>query len=107
MKGSTGGAFPQRCTGGMIIAGAMDNEGGHELTTDVGRDISSGACEVVDLTFAVTTSSGRLTGRLIPGGPCGGGLEVLPKPNNAGSEFAEKLQDILNMATDISGKVRS
>ena len=90
MKGSTGRAFPQHCTGGMLIAGAMDNEGGHELTTDVGRDISLDACEVVDFTFAVT-SNDRLTGRLIPVRPCGGGLEVPPKLNNTGSECVEKL----------------
>ena len=104
MKRSTGGAFPQCCTGSMLIAGDMDNEGGHEFTTDVGRDISLGTCEIVDFTFAVT-SNGRLTGRLILGGPCGGGLEVPSKLNNAGSQCVEKPQDILDMATDISDKI--
>ena len=87
MKGSTGGAFPRHCTSGVLTAGALDNKGGHELTTDVGRDIDPGACEVVDLTSAVTRN-GRLTGRLIPGGSCGGGLEVSPELNIAGSEYS-------------------
>ena len=52
----------------MLTAGDMDNKGGHEFTTDLGRDISPSVCEVVDLTSAVT-NNGRLTGRLIPGGP--------------------------------------
>ena len=48
MKGSTGGAFPRCYTSGVLTAGAMDNKGGHELTTDVGRGINPGTCEVVD-----------------------------------------------------------
>ena len=85
MKGSTGGAFPRRCTSGVLTAGALDNKGGHELTTDVGRDIGPGACEVVDLTSAVTRN-GRLTGRPLPGRSCGGGLEVPSELNTASSE---------------------
>ena len=62
MKGSTGGTFPWRCTGGMLTAGGMDDKGGYELITDVGRDINTGSCEIMDLTSAVTRN-GRLTGR--------------------------------------------
>ena len=73
VKGSTGEAFPWRCASSVLTAGALDIKGGHELITDVGRDIGLGTCEVVVLTSTVT-SYGRLTGRLIPGGLCGGGL---------------------------------
>ena len=54
----------------------------------VSRDVNPVVCEVVDLT-PTATSNGRLTGRLIPGGPCGGGLEVPPKLNNAGSDSVD------------------
>ena len=76
----------------------------HELTTDVGRNISPGTCEVVDPTSTVTRDS-RLTGRLLPGGPCGGGLEVPPKLNNAGYEFVEATsQETLDIVIDTTGK---
>ena len=81
-------AFTQCCTSGMLTAGDMDNKRGHEFITGLGRDISPSVCEVVDLTSAVT-SNGRLTERLIPGGPCEGGLKVLTKLNNAGTECVE------------------
>ena len=90
MKVSTGGAFPRCCTRGMLTAGALDNKRGHKLTTDVSRDIGPGACKVVDLTSAVTRNS-RLTGGPIPGGPCGGGLEVSPALNTTSSECVEAI----------------
>ena len=61
------------CISGILKSGAMDNKGGHEFTTDVGRDISPGACEIVDLTSTVTKNS-RLTKRLITDLSCGGNL---------------------------------
>ena len=101
MKGSTGRAFPQCCTSGVLTAGALDNKRGHELTTDVGRDIGLGACKVVDLISAVTRN-GRLTGRLMP---CGGGLEVPPELNSASSEYVEATsQDTLDIVVDTTGK---
>ena len=47
-----------------------------------------------------------LTGRLIPGGPCGGGLEVPPKLNNASSECVEATsRNTLDMVIDTTGKL--
>ena len=92
------------CTSGVLTAGTVDNKGGHELTTDVGRDIGPGTCEVVDLTSTVTRN-GRLTGRLLPGGLCGGGLKVTPELNTACSECGEATsQDTLDMVVDTTGK---
>ena len=80
----------------MLTGGAVDNKGGHELITDVGTDVSTASCEVMDLTSAITRKD-RLTGRLIPGGPCVG-LEVLPELNNAACECVEATsQDTLDM----------
>ena len=88
----------------MPSPGAMDNKGGHELITDVGRDVSTGSCEVMDLTSAITRK-GRLTGKLIPGGPCVGGLEVPPELNHAVCKFVEATShDTLDIIGDTTGK---
>ena len=91
-------------TSDMLKSGVMDNKGGHEFTTDVGRDISQGACEVVDLTSTVI-ENGRLTKRLIPGGSCGGNLKVPPKLNNPGFVCVEAtLPDTLDMVVNTTDK---
>ena len=92
------------CTSDMLKSGAMDNKGGHEFTKDVGRDISPGDCEVVDLTSTVT-KNGRLTKRLITDLSCGGNLKVPTKLNNPGFGCVEaRLPDTLDMVVDTTDK---
>ena len=93
-----------QCTSNMLISGAMGNKGGHEFTTDAGRDISPGACEVVDLTSTVT-KNGRLTKRLITDLSCGVNLKVPTKLNNPGFGCVEAtLPDTLDIVVDTTDK---
>ena len=79
MKESTDGAFPRRCVGGMVTTGVVDIT---ELATGI---ISSSDCEVVVL-IPIVPWVHWLVGRLIPDRLGEGGLDVLLKLNNVGTE---------------------
>ena len=71
----------------------------------VDRYINPVVCEVMDLSSAVT-SNGRLIGRLILVGPCGGGLEVPTSLNGSSTECVEVTSGgTLDIVVDTIGKL--